>query len=102
MQALKFFIDTHDSEKQTFPAGLTPQQFEVFYSQYEDACYAEGVIPLRVHVGYEDERAYCFTMAPDKEAVKRAHERVGLPFDSITEVTTATPADSFFRRTAAS
>jgi hypothetical protein len=27
----------------------------------------------------------------------RAHERVGLPFDSITEITTATPGDTFLR-----
>jgi hypothetical protein len=39
-------------------------------------------------------------MAEDAEAVRRAHERVGLPYDSITEVATATPGDTFFRRTA--
>ncbi len=100
MQALKFFIDTHDSNNQTFPAGLTPKQFEQFYGQYEAACYAEGVIPVRLHVGYEEGRAFCLTMAPDKGAVRRAHERVGLPFDSITEIVTATPADTFFTREA--
>lgn len=35
-------------------------------------------------------------MAPD--AVRRAHERVGLPYDATTEVTTATPGDMFFPR----
>jgi hypothetical protein len=30
--------------------------------------------------------------------VKRVHERVGLPYDAITEVTTATPGDMFFKR----
>lgn len=98
MQKLKFFIDTHDATLESYPAGLTPEQFEQFYVRYEEACYAEGVVPLRVHVGYQDERAFCFTMAPDSEAVRRAHERVGLPFDSITEVATATPGDSFLRR----
>lgn len=101
MKALKFFIDTHDRNNKTFPAGLTPEQFEGFYAKYEEACYAEGVIPLRVHVGYQDGRAFCFNMAPDADAVRRAHERVGLPFDGITEVATATPADSFFRRVGA-
>ena len=101
MKPLKFFIDTHDRNNKTFPAGLTPEQFEGFYAQYEQACYAEGVIPLRVHVGYQDGRAFCFNMAPDADAVRRAHERVGLPFDGITEVATATPGDSFFRRPAA-
>ncbi len=101
MQAMKFFIDTHDVSNKTFPAGLTPEQFEGFFSQYEQACYDENVVLLRVHVGYEDGRAFCFTMAPDAEAVRRAHAKVGLPYDSITEVATATPGDTFFRRTAA-
>ncbi|RCX31158.1 DUF4242 domain-containing protein [Thioalbus denitrificans] len=101
MQRMKFFIDTHDRSSETFPAGLTPAQFELFFAQYEQACYAEGVVPLRVHVGYEEGKAFCFTMAPDAEAVRRAHERVGLPFECITEVTTATPGDTFFRRAAA-
>jgi len=98
MQALRFFIDTHDRDKKTFPDQLSREDFEAFFAKYEQACYAEGVVPLRVHVGYGEGRAFCFNMAPDAEAVKRAHARVGLPFDSITEVSTATPGDSFFRR----
>ena len=101
MQPMKFFIDTHAVASDTLPAGLTPEQFEGFFAQYESACYAEGVVPLRVHIGYGDGRAFCFTMARDADAVRRAHTRVGLPFDSITEVTTATPGDTFFRRAAA-
>lgn len=101
MQSMKFFIDTHDVSSNSFPEGLTPEQFEGFFAQYEQACYAENVVPLRVHVGYAEGRAFCFTMAPDADAVRRAHEKVGLPFDNITEVTTATPGDTFFRRSAA-
>lgn len=100
MQALRFFIDTHDQQHGTFPASLSAADFEGFYAQYEAACYAEGVIPLRTHLSYADGRAFCLNMAPDAEAVRRAHERVGLPFDSICEVSTATPADTFFRRPA--
>lgn len=98
MRQMRFFIDTHDKNNSTFPDGLTPEQFEGFFEQYEAACAAEGVIPLRSHVGFEDGRAFCFNMAEDADAVRRAHERVGLPFDSITEVKTATPGDTFFRR----
>ncbi len=98
MTPMRFFVDTHDTSSHTFPAGLTPEQFEGFFAQYEEACRQENVIILRVHVGYEDGRAFCFTMAPDADAVRRAHERVGLPFESITEVRTATPGDTFFRR----
>jgi hypothetical protein len=101
MKPMRFFLDTHDRARKTFPAKLTAEEFEVFFVQYEKACYEEGVVPLRVHVGYEDGRAFCLNMAPDADAVKRAHAKVGLPFDSITEVTTATPGDTFFRRRAA-
>lgn len=98
MQAMRFFVDTHDRTRQTFPARLSPAEFEGFFAQYEQACAAEGVVPLRVHVGFEEGRAFCFNMAPDAQAVERAHARVGLPYDSITEVTTATPGDMFFKR----
>lgn len=97
MQTMKFFLDTHDVASNTLPGGLTPEQFEPFYAQYLLACQAEEVVPLRLHIGYGEGRAFCFTMAPDAGAVRRAHERVGLPFDTITEVTTATPGDTFFR-----
>lgn len=101
MKPLRFFIDTHDREHATFPGPLTTAQFEAFFAQYEEACRAEGVVPLRIHVGNEAGRAFCFTLAPDAEAVRRAHERVGLPFDSITEVHTVTPADLCLRRSQA-
>jgi len=101
MQKMKFFIDTHDANNDTFPKGITPQQFEGFFASYEEACLKENVVILRVHVAYEDGKAFCFTMAPDADCVKRAHEHVGLPFDTISEVKTATPGDTFFRSSAA-
>jgi len=93
---LKLFVDTHDRARGTFPASLNKDQFKDFFGKYEQACCEEGVVILRAHVGLPDGRAFCFTMAPDADAVRRAHERVGLPFDSITEVETATPGDMFF------
>ncbi|XOB61274.1 nickel-binding protein [Campylobacterota bacterium DY0563] len=90
---MKFFIDTHDKEKGTFPAEITPKQMEGFYKKYEAACEEEGVVSLRIHVGFEDGKAYCFNMAPNAKAVENVHIKVGLPFDSITEVSTITPAD---------
>lgn len=86
---MPIFVDTHDAARDTFPAGITPEQFAGFAARYQEACQAEGVTILQVHVGYGDNRAFCVTQAPDAEAVRRAHERVGLPFDSITEVVTA-------------
>ncbi len=100
MTPMKFFIDTHDAAKGTFPKGITPEAFAGFHAAYEAACRAEGVVSLRIHVGFDDGRAFCFTMAPDADAVRRVHEKVGLPFDEITEVVTSTPGDLFFARAA--
>lgn len=101
MEKMRFFVDTHDKAKNTFPDGLAQEQFETFFAQYEIACQAEGVVILQVNVGLEDGRAFCMTMAPDVDAVRRAHDRVGLPFDSITEVKSASPGTVFFKRGAA-
>ena len=100
MTKMRFFIDTHDRSRGTFPENISVKEFEAFYEKYEQACYDEGVVVLRTHLSLEEGRAFCFNMAPDAEAVRRAHEKVGLPFDSITEVTTATPGDLFFNRSA--
>jgi uncharacterized protein DUF4242 len=97
MRPMKFFLDTHDRRTQTFPAGITKEQFAEFFAKYERAAREEGVVVLRVHVGIEDGRAYCLSMASSMDQVKRAHEKAGLPFESITEVTTATPGDLFFQ-----
>jgi hypothetical protein len=96
MQAMKFFLDTHDRRSKTFPAELSKEQFATFFVQYEKACREEGVVVLRLHVGFDEGRAFCFNMAPSAEHVRRAHEKAGLPFDSISEVRTATPGDLFF------
>src|SRR5262245_6990059 len=96
MQKMKFFVDTHDQRSGTFPAGITRAQFAEFFVKYEAACREEGVVVLRTHVGFDEGRAFCFNMAPSSEHIRRAHDKAGLAFDSITEVTTATPGDLFF------
>ena len=97
MEPMKLFIDTHDLANGTFPEGITTEQFGEFYGAYQKACAEEGVVQLRVHVGFDQGRAFCFNLAPSADAVRRAHEKAGLPFDAITEVTVATPGDMFFR-----
>ena len=99
MQAMKFFVDTHDVRDKTFPAGITPEQFAEFFAKYERACRDESVVVLRTHVDFAEGRAFCFNMAPSADHVRRAHEKAGLPFGEITEVATATPGDLFFRPT---
>jgi hypothetical protein len=97
MERMKFFLDTHDQRTKTFPAGITREQFSEFFVKYEKAAREEGVVVLRLHIGFEEGRAYCFNMAPSVDHVRRLHERAGLPFDTITEVTTTTPGDLFFQ-----
>ena len=97
MQPMKFFLDTHDQRTKTFPAGITKEQFADFYPKYEKACREEGVVNLRIHVGFEEGRAFCLNMAPSADHVRRAHAKAGLSIDTITEVTTTTPGDLFFQ-----
>lgn len=91
----KYFIDVHDRKNGTFPAKISKEELAGFFAKYEAACREEGVTLLRLHVSLEEGRAYCLTAARSAEAVKKAHERVGLPFDGITEVSTVTPGDLY-------
>ncbi len=92
---MKYFVDVHDRANRTFPGQITKDGFAKFAAAFEEACRAEGVVLLRVHTSLEAGRAWCLTAAPSADAVRRAHERVGLPFDVITEVSTVTPGDLF-------
>lgn len=96
MKKMKLFLDTHNVDKQTFPEEISLEQFSAFYGDYKAACEEEGVVPLKIFAGVEAGRAFCLTLAVSTDAVKRAHDRVGLPFDSITEVKSVTPGDLFF------
>jgi hypothetical protein len=97
MPTKKFFLDSHDHRTNTFPAGYSKEEFGAFFDKYVRAAAGADVVVLRTHVGLADGRAYCFNMAPSAEHVRRAHEAAGLPYDTITEVTTASPADLFLQ-----
>lgn len=101
MDKLRLFIDTHDQSKETFPAGLDARQLQGFLAGYAEACRQEGVVLLHVYAGLEAGRAFCLSLAADEAAVRRAHARVGLPFDSVTEVKSASPGDLYFQPAAA-
>ncbi|MCP5366429.1 MAG: DUF4242 domain-containing protein [Hyphomicrobiales bacterium] len=101
MEKMRIFVDTHDTAKGTFPAGLTEEQLQAFLAEFDAACRAENVVMHQANVGLADGRAFCITLAPDAEAVRRAHERVGLPFDSITEVQSISPSALFLKPAAA-
>jgi hypothetical protein len=96
MKPMKYFVDTHDHRSGTFPKGISKPDFASFFAQYEKEARDEDVVVLRTHVGFADGRAFCFNAASDADAVRRAHEKAGLPFDTISEVSTATPGDLGF------
>lgn len=91
---MKYFIDTHDRTKDSFPIEeITEQQFSDMFAKFDAAALEEKVVAHVSHVNVKDGKAYCFTQADDAEAVRRAHEKVGLPFDSIIDVKTVRGSD---------
>ena len=94
---MRLFIDVHDKKNQTFPE-ISREDFEKFLGEFNESCHQNGVVIVRSHVNLHDGRAFCLTMAPDETAVRSAHDGVGLGFDNITEVETASPNDAFFQR----
>ena len=91
---MKYFIDTHDRTKGSFPAQeLSAAEFLAIYGGFEKACEEEGGADLGAHVNLKEGKAYCFTKGPDQESIRRAHEKLHFPFDSITEVRRVTGVD---------
>ena len=91
---MKYFIDTHDRAKGSFPQGqLTEAEFFVQFDALEKAAVRFQVEAHAAHVNLKAGKAFCFMSGPDAEAVRKAHEAVHLPFDSITEVRRVTGAD---------
>lgn len=97
MKKMKLFLDTHNTATGTFPEGISNDQFAGFYETYQQACSDNGVVPLQVFTGMEAGKAFCLTLAEDIDAVERAHQQAGLPFDSITEVKSTSPGDLFLQ-----
>lgn len=96
MQKMKLFVDTHDKRNGTFPESIDQGAFSEVYKKYAKACDEEGVVIVNTLVNAGEGRMYCLNLAPDGEAIQRAHQKVGLRFDSITEVSTASPGDIYF------
>ncbi|GAA6152863.1 DUF4242 domain-containing protein [Pseudoteredinibacter isoporae] len=99
MSEFKMFVDTHNRESGTFPEKITAEEFSAFYQNYQVACAEEEVISLKILSDMDGGKAFCLTLAKSAEAVKRAHERVGLPFDSISEVKAISPEAMFLEAT---
>ena len=91
---MKYFIDTHDHEKGSFPKEkLDEAQFIATYDGFAGACESEGGLAMGAHVNLHEGKAFCFTAGPDVESIRKAHAAIGLPYDSITEVKRVTGVD---------
>jgi Protein of unknown function (DUF4242) len=91
---MKYFIDTHDRTKGSWPQGnISPNEFIEVYAGFEAALEEVGGADMGAHVNVAEGKAYCFTKGPDAEAIRRAHAKLNFPFDSITEVRRVTGVD---------
>lgn len=96
MQKMKLFVDTHSATNGTFPAGIAKDAFTDVYAQYVTACAEENVVIVKTMINANDGKMFCLNFAENVESIERAHQKVGLTFDSITEVTTTSPGDIYF------
>jgi len=91
---MKYFIDTHDKRKGSFPNGvLSEAEFLKQFDALEEAGLQFQVAAHAAHVSLKEGKAFCFMSGPDQEAISRAHAAINLPYDSITEVKRVTGAD---------
>lgn len=91
---MKYFMDTHDRTKGSWPdTGVSEEEFLAVYDEFLAAVADEGGHDMGAHVNVREGRAFCFTYGPDADAIRRAHEKLHFPFDSITEVRRVTGVD---------
>jgi hypothetical protein len=90
---MKYFMDTHDRTKGSWPTELTEADFVRVYAQFGNAVAEQGGHDLGAYVNVQACKAFCFTYGPDAAAIRRAHEKLAFPFDSITEVRRVTGVD---------
>jgi hypothetical protein len=91
---MKYFMDTHDKTKGSFPPQeLTEEQFFDQFAALEEAAKPLGVFGHAAHVNLKEGKAFCLMSGPDEESIRKAHAAINLPFDSITEIKRVTGAD---------
>ena len=91
---MKYFVDTHDRAKGSWPRDdISEDEFIDIYAEFGRAVVEQGGHDLGAHVNVAACRAFCFTYGPDEDAIRRAHEKLHFPYDSITEVQRVTGVD---------
>ena len=65
---MKYFIDTHDKTKGSFPAQeLTEEEFFAQFDALEVAAAKVGAFGHAAHVNLKEGKAFCFMCGPDEE-----------------------------------
>src|SRR5678815_2229677 len=91
---MKYFMDTHDRTKGTFPAEeFTEEHFFAQFDALEKAAHEVNAFGHAAHVNLHEGKAFCFMSGPDEDAIRKAHAAIDFPFDSITEVRRVSGAD---------
>ncbi|HXH50589.1 MAG TPA: nickel-binding protein [Terriglobia bacterium] len=91
---MKYFMDTHDKTKGTFPAqALSEQEFFDQFDALDRAAEQFHVVGHAAHVNLQEGKAFCLMSGPDEESIRKAHAAINLPYDSITEIKRVTGAD---------
>jgi hypothetical protein len=91
---MKYFMDTHDKAKGTFPTQVISQRdFLGHFKAIEKAAEGFHVVAHAAHVNLEEGKAFCLMSGPDEESIRKTHEAINLPYDSITEIRRVTGAD---------
>ena len=96
---MKYFLDTHDRKAGSFPTEeFGSQQFLDVYNKFDKHCEEEGITLIQAHVNLKEGKAFCITKAPSREAIKRAHEKINLPYTSLVEINTITAGNFFGKK----
>jgi hypothetical protein len=96
---MKFFIDTHDKQKGSFPAQeITEEEFFANFDALDVAAAKLGAFGHAAHVNLAQGKAFCLMSGPDEECIRKAHAAINFPYDSITEIRRVTGADMRAKR----
>ena len=79
---MKYFIDTHDKTKGSFPAQeLTEEEFFANFDSLDEAGTQFGAFGHAAHVNLKDGKAFCFMSGPDEELIRKAHAAINFPYE---------------------
>ena len=78
---MKYFIDTHDKTKGSFPEKSSPKAVLRHFDALEKAAEQFGVFGHAAHVNLKDGKAFCFMSGPDEESIRKAHAAINFPYD---------------------